>query len=270
MKVTLQGVSYEYEVVGSGEPLLLLHGFTGSMETWRSFISSWSEQFQVIVVDLVGHGKTESPEDVAHYDIRNVALQMKELLDYLHIEKVHILGYSMGGRLAITMACLYPDYVHSLLLENCTAGLEDEADRKERREKDDRLADKIEREGIEIFVSMWENIPLFETQKRLAKNVQEAVRKERLANNPKGLANSLRGMGTGAQPSWWDELKNLKIPVLLMNGEYDEKFFRILKNIEKCMSDAKFVKIHGAGHAIHVEQPEKFDTIVKGFLKTMQ
>lgn len=57
------------------------------METWRSFISSWSEQFQVIVVDLVGHGKTESPEDVAHYDIRNVALQMKELLDYLHIEK---------------------------------------------------------------------------------------------------------------------------------------------------------------------------------------
>ena len=87
MKVTLQGVSYEYEVVGSGEPLLLLHGFTGSMETWRSFISSWSEQFQVIVVDLVGHGKTESPEDVAHYDIRNVALQMKELLDYLHIEK---------------------------------------------------------------------------------------------------------------------------------------------------------------------------------------
>ncbi|MGT8956160.1 2-succinyl-6-hydroxy-2,4-cyclohexadiene-1-carboxylate synthase [Bacillus cereus] len=270
MKVTLQGVSYEYEVVGSGEQLLLLHGFTGSMETWRSFISSWSEQFQVIVVDLVGHGKTESPENVVHYDIRNVALQMKELLDYLHIEKAHILGYSMGGRLAITMACLYPDYVHSLLLENCTAGLENEADRKERREKDDRLADKIEREDIEIFVSMWENIPLFETQKRLAKNVQEAVRKERLANNPKGLANSLRGMGTGAQPSWWDELKNLKIPVLLMNGEYDEKFFRILKNIEKCISDAKFVKIDGAGHAIHVEQPEKFDTIVKGFLKTMQ
>ncbi len=59
-------------------------------EAWKRgvlFIFSWSEQFQVIVVDLVGHGKTESPENVAHYDIRNVALQMKELLDYLHIEK---------------------------------------------------------------------------------------------------------------------------------------------------------------------------------------
>ncbi|UOB78537.1 2-succinyl-6-hydroxy-2,4-cyclohexadiene-1-carboxylate synthase [Bacillus sp. ZJS3] len=270
MNVTLQGVSYEYEVVGSGEPLLLLHGFTGSMETWRSFVPSWSEQFQVILVDIVGHGKTESPEDVTHYDIRNVALQMKELLDYLHIEKAHILGYSMGGRLAITMACLYPEYVRSLLLENCTAGLKSEDERKERCEKDERLAHKIEREGIESFVSMWESIPLFETQKRLAQNVQEAVRKERLANNPKGLANSLRGMGTGAQPSWWNELKNLKMPVLLMNGEQDEKFFRILKNIEKCVSDVKFVKIDGAGHAIHVEQPEKFDTIVKGFLKTMQ
>lgn len=229
MNVTLQGVSYEYEVVGSGEPLLLLHGFTGSMETWRSFIPSWSEQFQVIVVDLVGHGKTESPEDVNHYDIRNAALQMKELLDYLHIEKAHVLGYSMGGRLAITMACLYPEYVHSLLLENCTAGLKSEDEREERCEKDERLADKIEREGIGNFVSMWENIPLFETQKSLAQNVQEAVRKERLANNIKGLANSLRGMGTGAQPSWWDELQNLKMPVLLMNGEHDEKFFRILK-----------------------------------------
>ncbi|MBE7105844.1 2-succinyl-6-hydroxy-2,4-cyclohexadiene-1-carboxylate synthase [Bacillus cereus] len=270
MKVTLQGVSYEYEVVGSGEPLLLLHGFTGSMETWRSFIPSWSEQFQVILVDIVGHGKTESPEDVTHYDIQNVALQMKELLDHLHIENAHVLGYSMGGRLAITMACLYPKYVRSLLLENCTAGLESANERKERREKDERLADKIEQEGTRSFVSMWENIPLFETQKRLAQNVQEAVRKERLANNPTGLANSLRGMGTGAQPSWWKDLQNLKIPVLLLNGESDEKFFRLLKNIEKCIPHANFVKIDGAGHAIHVEQPEKFDTIVKGFLKTMQ
>ncbi|MBJ8004539.1 MULTISPECIES: 2-succinyl-6-hydroxy-2,4-cyclohexadiene-1-carboxylate synthase [Bacillus cereus group] len=270
MKVTLQGVSYEYEVAGSGEPLLLLHGFTGSMETWRSFIPSWSEQFQVILVDIVGHGKTESPEEVTHYDIQNVALHMKELLDHLHIENAHVLGYSMGGRLAITMACLYPGYVRSILLENCTAGLESEEERKERKEKDERLADKIEQEGIRNFVSMWENIPLFETQQRLAQNVKEAVRKERLANNPKGLANSLRGMGTGAQPSWWNELQNLKMPVLLLNGESDEKFFRLLKNIEKCITRAKFVKIDGAGHAIHVEQPEKFDTIVKGFLKTMQ
>ncbi|WIY60822.1 2-succinyl-6-hydroxy-2,4-cyclohexadiene-1-carboxylate synthase [Bacillus arachidis] len=270
MKVMLEGVAYEYEVVGSGEPLLLLHGFTGSMETWRSFISSWSKQFQVILVDLVGHGKTESPEEITHYDIQNVSRQMTALLDHLHIEKAHILGYSMGGRLAITIACLYPNRVKSLLLENCTAGLEMESDRQERRAKDEQLADRIELEGIDAFVSRWENIPLFATQKRLSRDVQEAVRTERLANHPRGLANSLRGMGTGAQPSWWNQLEELSMPVLLMNGESDPKFFQILKNIKKCIPHAEFVKIDGAGHAIHVEQPQKFDTIVKGFLKTIQ
>lgn len=89
MKVMLEGVAYEYEVVGSGEPLLLLHGFTGSMETWRSFISSWSKQFQVILVDLVGHGKTESPEEITHYDIQNVSRQMTALL-IICILKKHI------------------------------------------------------------------------------------------------------------------------------------------------------------------------------------
>lgn len=114
-------------------------------------LSFLGEQFQVILVDIVGHGKTESPEDVTHYDIRNAALQMKELLDYLHIEKAHILGYSMGGRLAITMACLYPEYVHSLLLENCTAGLKSENEREERREKMSDLPIKLSEKASEIL-----------------------------------------------------------------------------------------------------------------------
>lgn len=270
MKVTLQGVTYEYEVVGSGQPLLLLHGFTGSLETWRPFIPEWSKQFQVIVVDLVGHGKTESPEETWHYEIEQVASQMIALLDELQIPKAHMLGYSMGGRLAITLACLYPNRVSSLVLENCTAGLEEEGTRKERREQDEQLANQIETDGIEAFVTRWENIELFATQKKLPACVQETVRNERLSNNPKGLANSLRGMGTGAQPSWWNHLGELKMPVLLMNGEWDQKFFHILTNMKKRIPHAKFVKIDGAGHAIHVEQPEKFDTIVKGFLKTVQ
>ncbi|WP_242144276.1 MULTISPECIES: 2-succinyl-6-hydroxy-2,4-cyclohexadiene-1-carboxylate synthase [unclassified Bacillus cereus group] len=270
MKVMLEGVAYEYEVAGSGEPLLLLHGFTGSMETWRSFLPSWSKQFQVITVDIVGHGKTESPENLVHYDIQNVAVQMIKLLDYLQIEKAHILGYSMGGRLAITMSCLYPERVKSLILENCTAGLETEADRKARRMKDEQLAERIELDGIEAFVNHWENIPLFETQKILPQCIKQAVRKERLLNHPRGLANSLRGMGTGAQPSWWNELVGLKMPVLLLSGEYDKKFFWILKNMQKRIQNAKFVKIDKAGHAIHVEQPQKFGTIVEGFLKTIQ
>ncbi|WP_369902071.1 2-succinyl-6-hydroxy-2,4-cyclohexadiene-1-carboxylate synthase [Bacillus manliponensis] len=269
MKVTLKGVAYEYEVNGSGEPLLLLHGFTGSIETWRPFVSSWSKSFQVITVDIIGHGKTESPEDMEHYEIETVASHIIALLDHLQIEETHVLGYSMGGRLALTMACIHSNRITSLTLENCTAGLQSEDERKERREKDEELARKIEEHGIQSFVEKWESIPLFASQKRLPEKQQNRIREERLRNNSLGLANSLRGMGTGAQPSWWEELKKLTIPVLLLNGEWDEKFFHILKKMENEFQNAEFVKIDGAGHAIHVEQPEKFDTIVRGFLQNI-
>ena len=114
MKVTLQGVSYEYEVAGSGEPLLLLHGFTGSMETWGSFIPAWSEQFQVILVDIVGHGKTESPKDVTHYDIQNVGTSNERILDHFILKMRTTWLFYGWYDLRLTMACLYPEYVRSL------------------------------------------------------------------------------------------------------------------------------------------------------------
>ncbi|MFD3448694.1 2-succinyl-6-hydroxy-2,4-cyclohexadiene-1-carboxylate synthase [Microbacteriaceae bacterium 4G12] len=267
MKAVLNGVSYEYEVIGSGEPLLLLHGFTGSKETWRRFLPSWSQQFQIITVDLIGHGETDRPDDPKRYRIEKVAEDIVQLLTKLHVQKAHVLGYSMGGRLAITLACLYPEYVQSLLLENCIAGLESEQERIERMQKDEELAAYIEQHGIQAFINRWENIPLFATQKTLPEVVQEQTRKQRLRNDAKGLANSLRGMGTGAQPSWWRELKKLEMPILLISGEYDEKFWHILSRMKNEFPRAELVQISEAGHAIHVEQPEKFDTIVSGFLQ---
>ena len=151
MKVTLQGVSYEYEVAGSGEPLLLLHGFTGSMETWRSFIPSWSEQFQVILVDIVGHGKTESPEEVTHYDIQNVALQMKNYWIIFILKMRIYLAIQWVVDLRLRWHAYIQNMCIRLLLENCTAGLENAEGAKERKEKDERLADKIEQEGIRSF-----------------------------------------------------------------------------------------------------------------------
>jgi 2-succinyl-6-hydroxy-2,4-cyclohexadiene-1-carboxylate synthase len=269
MKAKINGVSYEYEVTGSGDPLLLLHGFTGNMDMWRPFLPSWSRKFQVITVDLLGHGKTDSPREAERFQIEQAAHDLVCLLEQLGIERAHILGYSMGGRLAITLACLYPERVSSLLLENCTAGLETQEERTERIAKDETLASFIEQHGVPAFVEKWENIPLFASQKQLPREVQEAIREQRLQNYAFGLANSLRGMGTGKQPSWWEALKSLKMPVLLLSGEYDEKFFRILSRMKKLIPNAKLVQISGAGHAIHVEQHEKFDTIVMGFLQNL-
>ncbi|HEY4552852.1 MAG TPA: 2-succinyl-6-hydroxy-2,4-cyclohexadiene-1-carboxylate synthase, partial [Bacillaceae bacterium] len=76
----------------------------------------------------------------------------------------------------------------------------------------------------------------------------------------------LRGMGTGMQPSWWGELSRLGMPVLLMSGELDQKFCRLAEEMEERLPYSEWVVFSNAGHAIHVEEREKFGTIVNGFL----
>ncbi|GGE78094.1 2-succinyl-6-hydroxy-2,4-cyclohexadiene-1-carboxylate synthase [Priestia taiwanensis] len=267
MNVQLNGVDYSYDIVGSGEALLVLHGFTGSKQTWHPFINNWSKQYKVITVDLLGHGETESPSDVTRYDIEYVAKDMIALLDALQITKAHVLGYSMGGRVALTMACLYGSRVQSLIVESTTAGLRTEEERVIRREQDATLAMNIDLFGVEAFIDEWEQIPLFESHKHLPDEKKEALREERLNQCATGLANSLLGMGTGSQPSWWEILHTVELPVTILCGEWDSKFCYLAKELEECLPYAKKIKVLQAGHAIHVEQPEKFDTIVMDCLQ---
>ena len=98
------------------------------------------------------------------------------------IDKADILGYSMGGRLALSFAVLYPEFVRKLILESTSPGLESETERKNRRSQDEKLGKFILEQGIEKFVDYWENIPLFATQKGLPQAVQSAIREQRLTN----------------------------------------------------------------------------------------
>ncbi|MCM3587987.1 2-succinyl-6-hydroxy-2,4-cyclohexadiene-1-carboxylate synthase [Mesobacillus maritimus] len=264
MKINLNDVMYNVEQSGSGFPLLLLHGFTGSIETWYPFLPILKSQN--IMIDLLGHGKTESPSDSNRYDIQKAAEDLNLLLDQLDIEKTDVLGYSMGGRLAITFAVLFPNRVRKLILESTTPGLKRDFDRQERRERDAKLANKILSEGVEAFVRHWENIPLFQTQLNLPDKVREQIRNQRMQNNCIGLSNSLLGMGTGSQPSWWETLPTWSFPTLFLAGEWDEKFCKIGIEVASAVPNGLFMKIKNAGHAIHVEETEKFGTIVSEFL----
>ncbi|MBO1914528.1 alpha/beta fold hydrolase, partial [Microvirga sp. 3-52] len=105
-------------------------------------------------------------------------------------------GYSMGGRIALSYTINHPKRVASLILESSTPGLETERERIERMNKDKILAQKICSEGILSFVEFWEGIPLFDTQKKLSTEQQQKIRTERLSQNAVGLANSLLGIGT--------------------------------------------------------------------------
>src|SRR5690625_4319625 len=177
-----------------------------------------------------------------------------------------MLGYSLGGRTALSFAQYFPNQVKSLILESASPGLKTEAERKTRREQDDKLAEKIKEEGIEAFVNKWENIPLFTSQKNLPKTIQNRIRKERLSQKKTGLGNSLVYMGTGRQPSWWDQLQSLTIPVLLIVGELDVKFVQINQTMHHLLKHSTIQCVPNAGHAVHIEQVEKFDKIIGDFL----
>ncbi|TYR82045.1 2-succinyl-6-hydroxy-2,4-cyclohexadiene-1-carboxylate synthase [Priestia megaterium] len=263
-----QGVSYYVEIIGEGEPLLLLHGFTGSSQTWRTLSTRWASHYQVISIDIIGHGKTDSPLEIEPYRIEEMVKILYGLIQHLALQDVNIVGYSMGGRLALSFACTYPDYVKALVLESASPGLKSEQEMLLRKQADNELAETIQKGGIEQFVQYWEDTSLFHTQKKLPPSIQAEIRQERLNQCEVGLANSLRGMGTGAQLSLWKHLHKVNLPVLLITGELDEKFCRIGKEMVNLFPCVHHEVVFQTGHAIHVEQPEIFGKIVSEFLVT--
>ena len=267
MQIKCNEVTYFVEVYGKGEPILLLHGFTGDHSTWGDLVDLLQSNYLCIVPDIIGHGRSESPHEYSRYGLEKVSADLKQMLEALNIEQCHVLGYSMGGRLALQFSVLFPECVKTLLLESASPGLLLAEEREQRMEQDHKLADRIEKEGMASFVEFWQSIPLFKTQSRLPEHKKTAIFEQRMRNNEVGLANSLRGMGTGVQRSLWDELVNLQMPVLLLTGEHDEKFCKIAEKMSVMLQNCEWETISEVGHAIHVEDSEMFGRIVSGFIE---
>lgn len=265
--VSLNAAQYSFRSAGCGDALVMLHGFTGSARSWDEHIPVFSQQYEVITPDLLGHGDTAAPQTPERCQIERAAADLIALLDALRLERAHLLGYSMGGRLALYVAAHYSDRIQSLILESASPGLRTEEDRAARRQQDNALADRIEQEGVAWFVDYWERLPLWDSQRRtLSAEAKQALRAERLRHTSHGLANSLRGMGTGAQPSLWENLRMLTVPVQLIVGERDAKFTNINQEMATLLPDVRLDIVPDAGHAVHLEQPKAFQQIVTAFL----
>jgi len=254
----------------NSDSFVLLHGFSGSSADWAAHLPALTPYFRIVTVDLPGHGKTDSPADPAHYTIENTARDLITLLDSLDLGKINLLGYSMGGRLALYMAIHYPAAIKSLILESASPGLASLEERQARIASDEALATQIEQNGISWFVDYWGNIPLFASQKNLPQVTQDDLRARRLSNDPHGLANSLRAMGTGVQPSLWIHLSALNLPVLLITGAHDTKFVAINQQMQAQLPDAQHIVIPDAGHTVHLEQPVLFEKNILDFLTSVK
>ncbi|MEE3325919.1 MAG: 2-succinyl-6-hydroxy-2,4-cyclohexadiene-1-carboxylate synthase [Myxococcota bacterium] len=254
----VEGVRLHVVSEGEGDPVLILHGFTGSVESMACVSDRLREGFRVHRVDLVGHGGSESPALAEAFSMSQCVAQIRSLLDALELPSVSVIGYSMGGRVALSLAVAHPERVSRLVLVGASPGLADPAERAARRTADEALADRILREGLEEFVDQWMANPLFASQARLGEAALARARAERLRGSAAGLAGSLRGMGTGSMPPLHEDLPRLRLPVLCVVGEEDGKFRALGERMVTALPQGELQLIPSAGHAAHLEQPEAF------------
>lgn len=179
---------------------------------------------------------------------------------------LHVLGYSLGARIALRLAVEHPWAVGRLVLESPSAGIADPAEREDRRRADDRLADELERDGLDAFVERWERTPIFASHASLAPGVAERQRAIRLAQDPAGLAASLRLAGQGAMEPLHDRLGEVRAPTLVIVGAEDPARPRG-EIVARGIPNARLEIVDGAGHTPHLERPDAFLALVSEFLQ---
>lgn len=255
-----------YRTIGNSNqpPLLLLHGFLGSYQDFTPITSALAKDFYCIVPDLPGHGKTQSNT----YTFPSTANSLLALLDHLNIQQTHLLGYSMGGRLALYLVCEFPSYFLKGVIESASPGLKTAEERAERRKSDRIIASKLQTTPLPSFLSQWYSNPLFASLNHHP-NKYETMRQRRENNSPKELCHALEGLGTGKQPSLWKKVKQVQQPLLLIVGTLDTKFVAINHEMKDCLkasSNAQLKIVKGCGHNIHLEAPNLYAHLVKMFL----
>jgi 2-succinyl-6-hydroxy-2,4-cyclohexadiene-1-carboxylate synthase len=239
-------------------PLLLLHGFLGDRQDFAAVIAQLQTEFYCISVDLPGHGQTKFASD---YAMVHTATLVLDVLTQLNLPHADLVGYSMGGRLALYLALNLPSLFPRVVLESASPGLS--ADRATRQQQDHELADRLIAD-FPKFLKDWYAQPLWQS---LQSHPDFAVmHQRRLQNDPVELAKSLRQMGLGAQPSLWEALTQHRQPLLLLVGESDRKFVAINQAMSNCCPTADLKVISPAGHNIHLEQPGAWLAAIRQFL----
>lgn len=261
------GFLLNVEQWGSGPPIVLLHGFTGSALSWGPLVEMLAARFTVLAVDVVGHGASSKPLELDRYAIDRAAEDAVAAIRALGFRRSSWLGYSMGGRLALFVAVMFPQAVDRLVVIGASPGLSDPEERAARRVADEVLAERIEREGVPAFVDYWESLPIFASQTRLSEGMRRAISRVRLANDADGLSRSLQGMGTGAQFPLHDNLAGIQAPSLLLTGSLDTKFADIANQMVVTMPNSRAVDVPGAGHAAHIEKPAYCARTITAFLE---
>lgn len=255
-----------YETHGDKQSpaLLMLHGFLGSSKDWSEVTETLKEKFFCILPDLPGHGRTMPLAD-SDYTMQSAAQSLLTILDREEIKKCSLVGYSMGGRLALYMALTQPEYFSELILESASPGLKTEKERAARIESDGIVINRLKTQTMDEFITSWYSNSMFDSIRQDREKFEKLL-KNRSENNSAALSKSLKFMGTGVQPALWDIMPDLKLPTLLIVGGNDNKFKSVAFEMAECSTAISLATIASAGHNVHFERPQEFVMELQKFL----
>ena len=247
-----------------GQPLLFLHGFMGNCQEFDPILPYFWDDFYCLTIDLPGHGQTEVTGDDSHYGMEKTAIALIDFLDHFQLSNIGLIGYSMGGRLALYLALHFPEKFSHLILESASPGLKSAIARKKRIEHDAQWIKKLKNENFSEVLSEWYQQSLFDSLRKLPDFPDLFAR--RLNNSPEKLAKSLQFLGTGQQMSLWEKLPQGSVPLFLLVGGQDHKFVVINQKIAVDYPQIQLQIFSHCGHNLHLEDSHDFALAIRQFL----
>ncbi|PKI64425.1 hypothetical protein CRG98_015150 [Punica granatum] len=280
LTLDLEGSSHSVKVIDIGQRndnvVVFLHGFLGRSEDWIPIMKGVSGSARCISIDLPGHGESrvKSSNGEARdlqLSIEVVANILSKTLEQVSQEKVTIVGYSMGARIALYMALKFSDKVKGAAIISGSPGLKSPAARKIRRAQDDSKAQILASYGLKFFLESWYAGRLWKSL-RSHPHFQQIVSSRLQHGDAHSLSKVLSDLSTGRQPSLWEDLRHCKVPVSLVVGGSDVKFKAIARQMsyEFGKGSCEIVEVPGSGHAVHLENPLAIARALRKFFKSMK
>jgi len=224
---------------GKGPPIVFLHGFLGSGQDWKKVVSHLKGR-TCLAYDLPGHGNTPW-----------TTMEIEDLLaSALPPQMVDLVGYSMGGRLAMRFALNHPHRIHTLTLLSTHSGLKSEEEKIQRLQADRVWAQKILVLPFDEFLFSWYKQPVFSSMQSKPVLIQEIV-SMRKTQRPKELVTAMLNWSLGRQECYRDRLLKFQRPWRLLYGQNDHKFSELYADWPQARC------ISSAGHALHYEAPQE-------------
>ena len=251
-----------YQVSGDGEAVVLIHGVGLDQFMWGGQLVSLTPSYKTITYDMLGHGHSHQPSDSAN--LKDYADQLKELLNHLQVEKVCVIGFSMGGLVARAFALHYPEHLNAMVIMNSVFNrTEKQRERVKARTKE--VAIKGPAANIEPAIDRW-----FSPEYVAANPAQVNATKRRLKNNSHMGYLKTYELFANSDNYMVEHLSEVKIPTLVLTGELDVGSTpQMAYALAECMPEAKAEVLDGERHMMPVESPKQVNDSLQRFLTTI-